>query len=84
MRIRGRVYVLADGEGEALMRPTSKVEAGAGIPVHRHDTSDEVLFLHEGSAVAAPGSPPGSPVKPITPTQVGEIGRKHGTSFGPQ
>ena len=34
---------------------TQSLEAGVGIPVHRHENEDEVLFVHEGSGVAILG-----------------------------
>lgn len=34
---------------------TQKLDPGAGIPLHRHESEDEVLFVHEGSGVAILG-----------------------------
>jgi quercetin dioxygenase-like cupin family protein len=34
---------------------TQVLDAGAGIPVHRHENEDEVLYIDDGSAVAVLG-----------------------------
>lgn len=31
---------------------TQHLEPGSGIPLHRHDAEDEILFVHEGEGVA--------------------------------
>ncbi|MGK4456133.1 cupin domain-containing protein, partial [Klebsiella pneumoniae] len=36
----------------ALAVGTQDLVAGAGIPVHRHDTADEVLLIEQGHARA--------------------------------
>ena len=110
---------------------TQALERGAGIPLHRHENEDEVLFVHEGSGAAILGdrrqvvekadtiyiphgvwhgvetreqgidllwvvtppgledffrevsSTPGSPPRVLTPSQIEDIGRKHGVKFKP-
>ena len=34
---------------------TQQLDSGAGIPVHKHEHEDEVLFIHEGSGTAVLG-----------------------------
>jgi quercetin dioxygenase-like cupin family protein len=108
---------------------TQELVGGAGIPMHRHETADEVLIIEHGHAHALiddkrveviPGSTvfvprgtwhaientgdpikltwivtppgledffrgvgvrPGEPIKKLSPTEVQEIGRQHGTTF---
>lgn len=110
---------------------TQALDPGVGIPLHRHEHEDEVLFVHEGSGVAISGdrrqvvekgdtiyiphgvwhgvetkqqginllwvvtppglegffreisSAPGIPPKSLTPSQIQDIGRKHGVHFKP-
>ena len=131
LRPTSKVIIKADPRtgSPALAMGTQELYPGAGIPLHKHDQSDEVLFLHQGSAVAVlgdrrtpvsagatvfiprgawhgvestgqaaqlvwivsppglesffreAGAPPGRPLKQLTPAQMEEIGRKHGTTF---
>lgn len=39
----------------ALAMGTQSLEPGAGIPVHRHEREDEVLFIHDGRGTAVVG-----------------------------
>lgn len=131
MRQNGRVIVKVDPQrgSQSMALGTQELVAGAGIPMHRHDTADEVLLIQEGHAHAvlegqtievSPGStvfvprgtwhaventgnpirliwivtPPGledffrgvgsapdQPLKKLSPGEVQEIGRQHGTTF---
>lgn len=130
-RPNGRVVVKVDprrgSHGMAL--GTQDLVPGAGIPMHRHETADEVLVIERGHAraviegqrievsrgstvfvprgtwhaventgepielmwVVTPpglegffrgvGSPPGEPIKHLSPAEMQEIGRQHGTTF---
>ena len=39
----------------AMAMGTQSLEPGAGIPVHRHEREDEVLFIHDGRGTAIVG-----------------------------
>ena len=133
VRPNGRIVVKVDPRtgSRSMALGTQDLDSGAGIPMHRHDTADEVLIIEgghahamldgkevdvgPGSAVYVPrgtwhgvesagepihlwwvvtppgledffratGSPSGTPVKKLTPAEIAEIGRQHGTVFRP-
>jgi quercetin dioxygenase-like cupin family protein len=133
VRPNGRIVVKVDPRtgSHSMAVGTQDLDRGAGIPIHRHDTADEVLMIQNGhahakldgrtvevgpgSAVYVPrgtwhgventgepihlwwvvtppgleeffraiGASPGMPVKKLTPVEIAEIGRQHGTVFQP-
>jgi len=65
---RGEGTVLSRGPGNTIIitveptrgatgmaMGTQTLEPGAGIPVHRHEREDEVLFVHDGRGTAVVG-----------------------------
>lgn len=52
-----RVIIKADPRtgSQHMAMGTQDLPAGAGIPLHKHEQSDEILFLHQGTAVAVMG-----------------------------
>jgi mannose-6-phosphate isomerase-like protein (cupin superfamily) len=130
-RPNGRVVIKVDPKQSSrhLAAGIQELNAGSGIPVHRHENADEVLVIQKGRAVAVlgdrrvsveagatvfvprgvwhgventgqpielmwivtppglegffreVGSSPGTPLKQLSPAEMEEIGRKHGTSF---
>lgn len=52
------VRLLLDGSGAQVAVDELTIQAGVTVPMHKHDTADEILYILEGSATTTVGGKP--------------------------